>query len=393
MDTVRLTPSHLVVGGSALARGDDGRVVFVAGAIPGESVDVTFRTTKKDFATADVVSVVVASPDRVDPPCEAWHRGCGGCDWQHIEPSAQLRYKTEIVREALQRTARLDSPTVVAAGSVAPWSYRTTIRLAGRADGSVGFRSRRSHEIVPIENCPVADERINAVLAAGRIDGRQARRDDVMVRAGSDGDHVVVTGDGLGRDHAADDDRVFNTVAGHRFRVSPGSFFQSSAASAELLVEAVARACADIAIENATVVDAYGGVGLFGATVARRAAHLILVESSASSCADAAINLVGQPATIARSRMEHWSPQPADLVIADPARRGLDKGGSAMIAATGASAIVLVSCDVGSLARDIRLLQGYGYVHVGTQVLDVFPNTSHIEAVTRFEHIVGRASL
>lgn len=375
----------MVVGGAALARGEDGRVVFVSGAIGGETVDARIRSAKKDFATADVVDVVDPSPDRVEPPCDAWHRGCGGCDWQHIDPAAQLRWKTEIVREALQRTGRIENPVVIGAGAVPPWNYRTTIRVAGRADGAVGFRSRRSHEIVAIDNCPVADERINAVLASGRIDGRGARRDDVMLRVGSEGDRVVIGSVGAPDRHGAERDVVFNIVDGTRFRVSPQSFFQSSARSAELLVETVASACSDVEMRSARVVDAYGGVGLFAATVARHAASVVLIESSRSSCADAEINLAGQPATVVRSRMEEWPPEPADLVIADPARNGLDKGGAAVVAATGAQVIVLVSCDVGSLARDVRLLDGYGYTHAGTQVLDLFPNTSHIEAVTRFD--------
>ena len=375
----------MVVGGAAIARGNDGRVTFVNGAIAGETVDARIRSAKKDFAIADVVAVVEPSPDRVEPPCDAWHRGCGGCDWQHIAPAAQLMLKVDVVREALQRTGRLVDPVVTASGSVPAWNYRTTIRVAGRADGAVGFRSRRSHDIVAIDHCPITDERINAVLAAGGVDGRQARRDDLMIRVGTDVDPVVITSTRV--DRRAGDQRgiVYNDVAGHRFRVSSGSFFQSSALSAALLVTAVSAACSDVDIASARVVDAYGGVGLFGATVARSAASLVLVESSSSSCADAAVNLAGQRATVVQSLIEDWEPTPADLVIADPARNGLDKGGAAIVAATGASVIVLVSCDVGSLARDVGLLQGYGYAHRGTQVLDVFPNTSHIETVTRFD--------
>ena len=387
METVRLNPSHMVVGGAALARDDDGRVTFVEGAIAGETVDVRIRSAKKDFAVADVVAVTQASPDRVEPPCAAWHRGCGGCDWQHIDPRAQLRLKTDIVREALERTGRITDPVVTMGGSVPPWNYRTTIRVAGGADGQVGFRSRRSHEIVAVDGCPVADERVNAVLAAGTVDARQARRDDVMIRVGTGDQPAVVTSTSSRVQRRPGDERgvVYDEVAGRRLRVSSGSFFQSSAGAAELLVAAVTAASADVDMPNARVVDAYGGVGLFGATVARAAASVVLVESSASSCADAEVNLADQQAIVVRSRIEDWTPSPADLVIAGPARNGLDKGGAVAVAATGAPVVVLVSCDVGSLARDVRLLEGYGYRHAGSRVLDVFPNTSHIEVVTRFE--------
>ena len=177
---------------------------------------------------------------------------------------------------------------------------------------------------------------------------------------------------------------VWIDVAGHRFRVSSASFFQSSPAAAELLVDAVARASADVDMANAVVIDAYGGVGLFAATVASTAAEVILVEASPSSCADARHNLAGAAASVVESRLEDWRPVRADLVIADPARHGLDRDGAAAVTATGAPVIVLVSCDAGSLGRDARLLVGYGYRLVGTEVIDVFPNTSHVEAVSRF---------
>jgi 23S rRNA (uracil1939-C5)-methyltransferase len=109
-----------------------------------------------------------------------------------------------------------------------------------------------------------------------------------------------------------------------------------------------------------------------------------LIEGSPSACADARVNLEGQRATIVESRVEDWLPLAADLVIADPARHGLDREAVSVLVRTGAPVIVLVSCDTGSLARDARLLVAIGYDHDGTQVVDAFPNTSHIETVSRF---------
>jgi 23S rRNA (uracil1939-C5)-methyltransferase len=392
VDTARLTPSHMVVGGEALAREESGRVVFVSGALPGETVEVTFRSVSKDFARAEVTAVLDPSPDRVEPPCAAWHRGCGGCDWQHVAPSAQLRLKTEIVREALCRTGRVEDPTVTAGGVVAPWHYRTTVRLGGLGDGRVGFRSRRSHDLVAVDECPVADPRINDLLISHAIDGRGAMHNDVTVRVGTSGGPVV-TNHLAGASPDQTDGVVYEEVCGHRFRVSPASFFQSSSQAAELLVAAVERVCASIDMASSCVVDAYGGVGLFAATAAAEAGHVILVESSPSACADARFNLAGRRASIVESRFERWQPLTAGLVIADPSRSGLDTGGVAACAATGAEVVVLVSCDAGSLGRDTRLLRGYGYMHAGTEVIDVFPNTSHIEAVSRFVVTSSRTEL
>lgn len=373
--STELHTSHLVVGGAALAREPNGRVVFVSGALADETVLVEFRTAKKDFATADVREVLVASADRVDPPCEAWHRGCGGCDWQHIEAAAQLRNKTAIVAEALTRTARLVDPVVIAAGAVEPWGYRTTVRVAVNP-AAVGFRSRRSHHVVPIDHCPVAATGVDAELAR-LVPGRSHGDDEVVIRTS------VATGE---MNVSTDPRRqvLHEDVAGHRFRVSLGSFFQSSPHAAELLVAAVGRAIAGVELSASHVVDAYGGIGLFAVTSAATARLVTVVEGSASACADAKVNLAGREAVVVESRVEDWTPVPADLVIADPARSGLDKGAASVLVATGTPILVLISCDTGSLARDTRLLIAAGYEHDGTQVIDAFPNTSHIETVTRF---------
>ena len=373
MTTAVVHTTHLVVGGAALARENSGRVVFVSGGLANETVRVSFRSAKKDFAAADVVEVLTASADRVVPACEAWHRGCGGCDWQHIAAGAQLGAKVEIVREALARTGRLTDPQVTAGGTVPAWGYRTTVRLAVH-HGTVGFRSRRSHHVVAITNCPVASEAVNEEIAV--LTGVDA--DEVTVRAS------VATGERNCSTTVSSGAILTEVVAGQALRVSTGSFFQSSPAAAELLVAAVARAVADVDMTTARVIDAYGGVGLFACTLAADAADVVLVEASPSACADARVNLAGREATVVEGRVEDWEPVPADLVIADPARSGLDKVAAGVLAATDAPVLVLVSCDTGSLARDTRLLGELGYVHRATEVIDAFPNTSHIETVSRF---------
>jgi 23S rRNA (uracil1939-C5)-methyltransferase len=390
MEVVTLRPSHLVVGGAALARDSTGRVVFVDGALPDETVSVELQAVKKDFARARVVEILEPSIDRTEPACEAWHRGCGGCDWQHIRPEAQLELKAEIVFEALSRMGRIHQPRMFLGASVQPWGYRTTVRLAVSAQGNVGFRSRRSHDVVEIDNCPVAHPIINEMIAAVRVVGDS----EVILRVGIASQQATASsrrsGDILGLAEATGyglQAVVHEDVAGVSLRVSSGSFFQASPQAGDLLVEAVGRAVADLDLSSATLVDAYGGIGLFAATVGRAAARVVVVEASASSCGDAVANLAdrGADAAIVHVRMEDWSPEPAAVVIADPARSGLDKVGAARIAETGAPRIVLISCDPASLARDTVLLRALGYQHRYSEVLDLFPNTSHIEVVTVFE--------
>ena len=131
----RLRIERVVAGGDGLAREAGGRVVFVPGALPDELVDVQLVAAKRDFARSVLTQVIEPSPHRVAPPCLELARGCGGCDWQHIDPSAQLALKADIVREALRRTAKLPDAPVTVGGSVPPWAYRTSMRFAVDRDG------------------------------------------------------------------------------------------------------------------------------------------------------------------------------------------------------------------------------------------------------------------
>jgi 23S rRNA (uracil1939-C5)-methyltransferase len=134
----------------------------------------------------------------------------------------------------------------------------------------------------------------------------------------------------------------------------------------------------------ARVVDAYAGVGLFAATVVPPGAAITTVEWNRSSVADARVNLAGRDVVVRRSDVARWSPEPADVVIADPARTGLGRRATAVLAATEASVLLLVSCDPAALARDASLLAGHGFTLEAAQVIDLFPHTHHVEVVSRF---------
>jgi 23S rRNA (uracil1939-C5)-methyltransferase len=184
-------------------------------------------------------------------------------------------------------------------------------------------------------------------------------------------------------------------IAGHDLRVSAGSFFQSGAQAAELLVAAVKRAAPEL-VGAKHAVDAYGGVGLFAVAAMDATQHVTVVESSKSGCLDAEHNLAGRSASVVRADVSGWTPPagdgptpPVDVIVADPARPGLGKPGVAALAAAGAGVLVLVSCDPVSLARDVSLLADAGYVPERVEVFDLFPNTHHVETVTRF---VSRSS-
>jgi len=377
----------MAAGGDAIARLADGRVVFIDGALPDESVRVTMTTNKRDFARGFVAKVLQPSAHRVAPPCPELARGCGGCGWQHVAPSAQLRWKSDIVADALRRTAKLPDADVRIGGSVHPWGYRTSMRLAVTADDRVGLRAGSSHRVVALDTCMVAHPALSALLPAVRIAGGEELSIRVSIATGQAtawSSSVGVRFDGLPPHVAVGAESVlFEDVAGVRLQVTAASFFQSGPAAAELLVATVRDMCGHSLRDlRGPLLDAYGGIGLFAATLGIEEA--ILVESSPSACADAAVNL-GDRATVFQTPFEEWTPQPVDLAVVDPARAGLGRAATDVLAATDASVVVLVSCDPVSLARDTTLLATHGYRHAGSTVLDLFPQTPHVEVVTRFE--------
>jgi 23S rRNA (uracil1939-C5)-methyltransferase len=179
---------------------------------------------------------------------------------------------------------------------------------------------------------------------------------------------------------------LHEVVQGVSLQVSMASFFQASQVAAELLVSAVNDAAGDAALsgEYGPIIDAYGGVGLFTATLVDTDIPVVLVESNPSACSDARSNLHDHDVSIEQIAVEQWRVQDAGLVIADPARNGLGAMGVNAIVATEAQRIVLVSCDAVAGARDIRLLLDAGYACEGVTVLDLFPNTPHVEVVSSF---------
>lgn len=372
---VELTITGIAAGGDAVARDADGKVTFVTGGLPGELVLADITEERHDFNRAVAVEILDAAPARVAPPCPHVARGCGGCGWQHIELSAQRDLKHEIVTDALRRIGALDSPDVRHGPHLPADGFRTTIRLAN----GTGFRHARSHDVVDVDSCLVAHPLLQDLI--GKIDVHGAT--DVTLRCGArTGDLLAI---GNGPITAPHDVRIgpkawlTEEVAGHLWRISAKSFFQARPDGADALVELVRRAAGGA--PDGPMVDAYGGVGLFAGTVGS-GRNVTLVEWSQSSCRDARLNV--PKAKVVALDVAKWRPSPAALVIADPPRTGLGKQGVKVLASTRAAVLVLVSCDPASLARDSRLLAGSGYAHDGTTILDLFPHTPHIEAITRF---------
>lgn len=385
MSSIEVRAEKMAAGGDAIARMADGRIAFVRGALPDELVSIDVVQSKKDFVRAEVIEVIEPSPYRVVPPCAGHAAGCGGCTWQHVAAAGQLRLKVAVVIEALRRTGRIAEPVVDVGESVSPWAYRTTLRLATGLD-RLGLRGRHSHDVVELDGCPISHPLLEQMLAGVRIVGDG----EVSLRvSAATGERTAWTVDGevqlLGLPpdvKVGPDAAIREVVNGMRLRISAASFFQSGPAAAELLVAAV-RAASEPFIGAATIIDAYGGVGLFAAAVG--GGRVVVVEASTAACADAAVNLEHRRAEIVCSQVERWKPRRADLVIADPSRSGLGRQAVAVLGATNAQRIILVSCDPVSLARDAGLLRELGYDHVRSTVYDLFPQTHHVEVVTTFD--------
>ncbi|HEY8093843.1 MAG TPA: TRAM domain-containing protein [Acidimicrobiales bacterium] len=388
-ETVELRPHGMAAGGEAVAREGSGRVVFVRGALPGETVRVRMVDERDRFARAVVEEVVEPVAGRVEPPCEYVAAGCGGCSWQHIAPDVQRALKRQIVLDALERVGRVDRPVVELGPELAVHGFRTTVRLAV-IDHRLGYRQARSHDVVPVARCLVAHPALEEIIRDARFPGA----DEVTLRcSAASGERLarvvpeeaapsaVVPRDvQLGREAM-----LHEVVAGRRLQISARSFFQTRPDGAEALVAAVGEAAGE-ALDAPVVVDAYGGVGLFSACLPR-AGRVVVIESSASSCRDAEVNLADHRASVVRVDVARWRPEPAGLVIADPPRTGLGRAATVRLSRSGAPRLVLVSCDPVAMARDVALLEAEGYRHQRTTLIDLFPHTPHVEAVTRLDRI------
>jgi 23S rRNA (uracil1939-C5)-methyltransferase len=375
----------LVAGGDGLARMDDGRVVFVPGVVEGELVEIDLSEKKNDFGRGQLLSIIEPSKNRRVPPCEHVAQGCGGCDWQHIERRIQGQAKLAIVAEAYARTARLEVDPQLR--RLTEDARRTTVRMVSDSSGNLGFRAHESHDIIPVTSCMVAHPLLNDFISRPVLEGAGEVTIRVGARTGDIGvwAHEGKLANGLPAGlKTGERATITEKVGEHLFKVSMGSFFQSSPEAAELIVDSVSRRLDNLGIEGGMLLDAYGGVGLFSLAFSGRFDELLLVESSESACRDAVRNLAECAAVIEQANVDTWEAAEVDVVIADPSRHGLGKHGSQAIVETGAQTIILVSCDPVAGARDAKLLTDAGYTIGEVEVLDIFPETHHVEVVAAF---------
>jgi 23S rRNA (uracil1939-C5)-methyltransferase len=377
-----LTLTDMAYEGHAIGRLDD-LVVFAEYGIPGEEVVVEIYRKHAGIASARVVEVLQASPDRVEAPCP-YYGVCGGCHWQHISYERQLQLKRHVVQEQLRRIGKFDSqPVNETVGAANPWGYRNHLRLSAGRQGDIGFMRRGSHRFLPIDRCLIADPRINDAIAL--LQGKGAGLHQVELRAGVNTGDLIVQPDMTDREPSAPPGSTVyrESLLGREFQISAPSFFQSNTPQAERLVQLVGEKLDPQPDE--LLVDAYAGVGTFAALFAADVRQVIGIEESPAAVADAAVNLAGLPnARFIEGKVEAVLPalqEKPDAVILDPSRVGCDPAVIEAILRLAPHKLVYVSCDPATLARDLRLLVDGGFELRDVTPLDMFPQTYHIECV------------
>ncbi len=382
-ELITLRAGAMVFGGSCLSHLEDGRVVFVAFAIPGELVEAEVEKVYRDYIEATTVRVIEPDPGRVEPPCAQFGQ-CGGCQLQHMPYPAQLAAKESVVREQLRRIGRIEEDVVrPIIGAANPWAYRNHVRLStGRMYGDVGFIRRGGRGLLKVEDCPIADPWINERLP--ELQGHGSGLHQVQMR------HSPVTGEFLvfpqvpGAPFPTGQTAYTESLAGHRFRVRAPAFFQVNSAQAEQMARVVGES---LPAKGRLLVDAFAGVGTFAVIFADRFERVIAIEESHSAAVDAGFNLASTPQVEMRAgKVEDLLPlldAVHDALLQDPPRPGSAPELLHAIARFRPTRVVYVSCNPATLARDLRVLIDSGYSLDRVTPIDMFPQTGHIESVSQ----------
>jgi 23S rRNA (uracil1939-C5)-methyltransferase len=418
---VNLTIEKMVYGGEGLARLPDGKAVFLPFVLPGEEVTATLGQEKSSFARATADQVVKPSAHRVEAKCP-YFASCGGCHYQHTSYASQLEIKRAILRETLLRNAKLQWKGEIQTHSAEPWNYRNRSRMKvqGGKDFAIGYHRLASHDLMPVKNCPISSPAVNRVLqklwelgAGGKVpegvkeieffcDHTDARMVLEIYGVGAQGIREFAVeaharcpeirgiaifaqsagGSGLPQlKETIGNPALLYQVGDKSFRVSPGAFFQTNR---HLVRELAQTVVSDFFGKIA--LDLYAGVGLFANHLAKRFEQVFAVESSPASAADLQANAIRNVVPV-RATTEQFLPrclnmQP-DVVVVDPPRAGLGARASQLLSALRVKRIVYVACDPATLARDVRFFLDFGYKVEEVHLIDLFPQTFHLESVVR----------
>lgn len=404
---IELTLTGMAHGGEALGAWGD-RVVFVAYAMPGETVRVELIEEHQRWARGRLIEVLNPSPQRATPPCP--HFGpdrCGGCQWQHIARPAQLDFKARIVREQLQRLAGLGKPLVRPTREAGPaWAYRTQAIFFPAGPHSLGLRRPQSYDVHPIDHCPLLHPLLADLYGEFNLAWDGLRSVDLSAGVSSSQRMVTLR---TQRDRAPEIESdipvsinlekasgqvvpligepwYFETLAGHEYRFSAGTWRPANPFAAEMLLQAAGEYLRPQ--PGQTIMDVYCGSGLFTLGFAGRAGLLIGVDEAAIAIEDCAFNCShldnvalyeGPPAKVLRKLND-----PIDGAIVTPPAAGLGHRLAQNLARLGARRVVYVAHNPAVLARDVAALANGGYHFQEATPVDMAPQTYYTTTVALF---------
>ncbi|MFZ0663451.1 MAG: 23S rRNA (uracil(1939)-C(5))-methyltransferase RlmD [Acidobacteriaceae bacterium] len=419
---MRLRIEKQIYGGAGLAR-DEGKAIFVPFTLTDELVEARVTEDHGSYASAELERILEGSPHRAQPPCPYFGE-CGGCDYQHAEYRQQVGIKSQILREALER-ARLQEIPEIATLYGEPLGYRNRIRLhVDGASSKLCYKKRASHQNLAVDVCPIAAPVLERALGAMQSAeqqwqlGRSFAEIELFTNAAQDSILLTLWAGGSLKAAAERFESlwpqlraevpevigaaVFSTersgqrskpvgqcgesslvycVAGREYWVSSGSFFQVNRFLLDPLVELVTKEHS-----GKLAWDLYAGVGLFSSALASRFEQVVAVESSSGSVRDLRRNLRGSghrvvaAGTLDFLRRAGREATP-NFVVVDPPRAGLGKEVATQLAAVRPAHITYVSCDPATLSRDLKSLLDSGYHLRAMHMVDLFPQTFHLESV------------
>ncbi|WP_394122030.1 23S rRNA (uracil(1939)-C(5))-methyltransferase RlmD [Planococcus donghaensis] len=444
-DRITVHVEDLTHDGAGVAK-IEGYPLFIPGALPGEDVVVHVLKTLKSYGFAKLIEIKQASPFRVTAPCPVFDT-CGGCQIQHLSYEGQMTFKQKLVRDAITRIGKLpDVPVHPVKGMEHPWRYRNKSQIPfGTQDGKVvaGFYQTRSHDIADTDICLIQTPEADAIMVALKKNlaeigiepyeeatHRGMLRHVVVRKARTTGEIMVVlvtkkkkfpqtvraieliqatvpevtsivqninsekTNVIFGDDTLTlwGKDVIEDQIGDVRFEISARSFYQINPEQTEVLY-GQALEYAQLTGKE-TVIDAYCGIGTISLFLAQRAEFVMGVEIVPQAIEDAKRNaeLNGLSNTLfeagpAEQVIPRWYKEgkKADVLVVDPPRKGCDEQLLRTILKQRPARVVYVSCNPATLARDLRILEDGGYRTKEVQPVDMFPQSTHCEAVAWLE--------
>jgi len=425
MKKVHVCIESVAFRGYGVAR-THGKVVFIPHAVTGDEAWIEMTEEKEKYSMGRLIQIVEPSPWRVNPPCTSF-RSCGGCQWQHIDYLIQCKLKKEILEDVLKRLGGLkEAPPIKVIPSPQPYGYRIRAQLKAKGK-ALGYFQEKSHRIVDIQECPIVHPLINQMLSFIRkMCLPLSRMEEIEINVSPDESKGVlilhflslergtenIFGEFL-QNHAlfkgiviakkeqlnlfGDPTLNFTIPLGQerenrnlKFRISPGSFSQVNLEQNQTLIQTVLQ-FADVNKEE-RVLDLYAGVGNLTLPLAMGVREVLGIEENRTAIEDARFNAERngiRNCEFIHGRVEevlmNWRREKPDLTVLDPPRTGC-KTVLDQVVRLKPKKIVYVSCEPTTFARDVRLFSERGYTLQKLRMIDMFPQTFHMEVVGLLTH-------